>query len=201
MGLIAGGAFQHPLEEGCAALFGSTHKTFFGPQGGIFLTNSPDIERRAKENVTWRTMDNAHENRIAALAVALAEMQHFGPAYADRVVELSQALGRALDDRGIPVRFRDLGFTESHQLLLDDKRIKKLYGLNTAEFSAALERNSIIVDSVGRIGTAELARCGGHPSEMEDLARLIHRAAKGNDVKAQAEEFRSHLPAPAFVFD
>ena len=201
MGLIAGRAFQAPLDEGAAALFGSTHKSFFGPQGGVFLTNDEDLDRRARENLTWRTMDNAHENRIAALAIALAEMQHFGGSYAHRVVELAQSLGRALDDRGVPVRFRDLGFTQSHQLLLDERLTKKLYGLDSAAFSAELGQNSLVVDAVGRIGTAELARCGAQASDMDELARLIHRAAKGSDVKAQVEEFKSHLPAPAFVFD
>ena len=35
MGLIAGGEFQRPLTEGCSILMGSTHKTLFGPQGGL----------------------------------------------------------------------------------------------------------------------------------------------------------------------
>jgi len=39
LGLIAGGEFQDPLREGAQLLFGSTHKSFFGPQGGIILAN------------------------------------------------------------------------------------------------------------------------------------------------------------------
>jgi len=201
MGLIAGGAFQRPLKEGAVALYGSTHKTFFGPQGGLFLTDDPDLDARARANITWRTMDNAHENRIAALAIALAEMAHFGRAYAHRVVELSTTLAAALDEAGVPVKFRDLGYTQSHQIMLDDKAIKKEFKLDTAEFSATLERNSIIVDAVGRVGTAELARCGAQASEMEDVADFIRDAAKGKDVKANVEEFKSHLPAPAFTFE
>jgi glycine hydroxymethyltransferase len=201
MGLIAGGAFQRPLAEGVQALYGSTHKSFFGPQGGLFLTNDDEVAQAARENITWRTMDNAHENRIAALAVALAEMAHFGRGYAHRVVSLSKELARALDEQGMPVRFRDRGYTESHQILLDDAKLKKKFKLDTPGLSAALERNSIIVDAVGRIGTAELARTGAMPDEMEDLAGLIVRAAKGKRVKAEVEEYRSMLPAPAFTFD
>ena len=201
LGLIAGGAFQRPLKEGAAALFGSTHKTFFGPQGGLFLTDDERLFEKAKANLTWRTMDNAHENRIAALALALAEMAHFGRAYAHRVVELSTTLAAALDEVGVPVKFRDLGYTQSHQIMMDEKAVKRKFHLDTAEFSATLERNSIIVDAVGRVGTAELARCGAGASEMEDIARFIRDAAKGKDVKAQVEEFKSHLPAPAFTFD
>lgn len=201
MGLIAGGAFQRPLKEGAVALFGSTHKTFFGPQGGIFLTDNEGLFEKAKANVTWRTMDNAHENRIAALAIALAEMAHFGGAYAHRVVELSTTLASALDRVGVPVKFRELGYTQSHQIMLDDKALKGKWHFDTAEFSAALGRNSIIVDAVGRIGTAELARCGANADQMADIARFIRDAAKGKDVKADVEEFKSHLPSPAFTFE
>ena len=201
MGLIAGGAFQRPLKEGAVALFGSTHKTFFGPQGGIFLTDDAALDAKARANLTWRTMDNAHENRIAALAIALAEMQHFGRAYAHRVVELATTLAAALDEAGVPVKFRDLGYTQSHQIMLDDRAVKKKFKLDVAEFSAAMERNSIILDAVGRVGTAELARCGAQADEMEQVAAFIRDAAKGKDVKAQVEEFKSHLPAPAFAFD
>ncbi len=201
MGLIAGDAFQRPLAEGVAALFGSTHKSFFGPQGGIFLTDSEEVIAKAQGNLTWRTMDNAHENRIAALAVALAEMAHFGRGYAHRVVSLSRALAEALDEQGLPVRFRSLGYTESHQILLDEDQLHKKFGLDTPEFSATLERNSIIVDAVGRIGTSELARTGAMPDEMEDLAKLIVKAARGKRVKAEVEEYRSMLPSPAFTFD
>jgi glycine hydroxymethyltransferase len=201
MGLIAGGAFQQPLKEGALALFGSTHKSFFGPQGGLFLTDDEALDERARDNLTWRTMDNAHENRIAALAIALAEMAHFGPAYAHRVVDLSRALATSLDHEGVPVRFRDLGYTRSHQILLDDKRLKQKFRLDVAEFSAALERNSIIVDAVGRIGTSELARCGATAGDMPAVASFVKRAARGERVKADVEEFKSHLPAPAFTFE
>jgi len=50
-------------------------------------------------------------------------------------------------------------------------------------------------------GHRTLAICGLPNSEMEDIARFIRDAAKGKDVKAQVEEFKSHLPAPAFTFD
>ena len=42
MGLIAGKQFQDPLREGATTLFGSTHKSFPGPQGGIILSNADE---------------------------------------------------------------------------------------------------------------------------------------------------------------
>lgn len=201
LGLIAGGEFQKPLDEGVLALFGSTHKSFFGPQGGLFLTNDKRVHDAAFENLTWRTMDNAHENRIAALAVALAETEAFGRDYARRVVELSHALGEQLDARGFPVRFRELGYSRSHQLLIDDLTLKKRFHLEFPALSERLGKSSIVIDSVGRIGTAELARCGAKPDQMEELAKLIVVAAKGSNVRRKVEAFKAGLPAPAFTFD
>ena len=81
MGLIAGEQFQDPLREGASALFGSTHKTLFGPQGGIILADKEHGEIM-KEKIYPAFVDNAHWNRIAALTLALAEIKKFGNAYA-----------------------------------------------------------------------------------------------------------------------
>ncbi|MCI4317710.1 MAG: serine hydroxymethyltransferase, partial [Thermoplasmata archaeon] len=43
LGLIAGGQFQDPLREGADVLFGSTHKSFPGPQGGLIVTDREDL--------------------------------------------------------------------------------------------------------------------------------------------------------------
>jgi len=118
LGLIAGKHFQDPLREGANALFGSTHKSFFGPQGGIFLADKEHGET-VKARIYPRFVDNAHWNRIAALTLALAEMQRFGRDYAGQVVRNAKALAKALHDYGFPVKCSRLGFTESHQVIMD----------------------------------------------------------------------------------
>jgi len=45
LGLIAGGVFQDPLREGAQILFGSTHKTFPDPQGGIIIGSGEEEEK------------------------------------------------------------------------------------------------------------------------------------------------------------
>ncbi|MEM4704335.1 MAG: hypothetical protein QXJ02_04630, partial [Candidatus Bathyarchaeia archaeon] len=65
LGLIAGGKFQDPLREGADALFGSTHQSFFGPQGGIILADKEHGELLT-EKIYPAFVDNAHWNRIAA---------------------------------------------------------------------------------------------------------------------------------------
>jgi glycine hydroxymethyltransferase len=43
IGLIAGGQFQDPLQEGAAVLAGSAGKTFSGPQSGIIVWDDPSL--------------------------------------------------------------------------------------------------------------------------------------------------------------
>ena len=171
MGLIAGEQFQDPLREGAHALFGSTHKTFFGPQGGIFLADKEHGEF-VKSKIYPAFVDNAHWNRIAALTLALAEMKKFGKAYAEQVIRNSKTLAKALYDYGFPVICQHLGFTQSHQVILDYGDYKK--GGNFAE---KLQRANIIVDCAVRIGTCEITRRGMKEDEMLKIAEMIKRVA------------------------
>jgi glycine hydroxymethyltransferase len=169
LGLIGGGQFQDPLREGACVLFGSTHKTFFGPQGGIILADKEHGEL-LKEKIYPAFVDNAHWNRIAAMALALAETKSFGKAYATQVIHNAQALARALHDRGFPVICKHLGFTESHQVIVDYGDYDK--GRAVAE---KLQRSNIIADCVVRIGTCEVSRRGMKEDEMLRIAELIKR--------------------------
>ncbi|HEV2450135.1 MAG TPA: serine hydroxymethyltransferase, partial [Thermoplasmata archaeon] len=66
LGLIAGGEFQDPLRKGADVVFGSTHKSFPGPQGGLLYTDRDDLFREIAPALVWRIFDNAHWHRIAA---------------------------------------------------------------------------------------------------------------------------------------
>ena len=169
MGLIACEQFQDPLKEGASALFGSTHKTLFGPQGGIILADKEHGEVM-KEKIFPTFVDNAHWNRIAALTLALAEMKNFGKAYSEQVIRNSKTLATALYDYGFPVICKHLGFTQSHQVLLDYGGYER--GRVIAE---RLQHANIIVDCGVRIGTCEVTRRGMREREMLKIAELIKR--------------------------
>ncbi len=171
MGLIAGGDFQSPLQEGASALFGSTHKSFFGPQGGIFLADREHGETM-KGRIHPTFVDNAHWNRIAALTLALAEMKKFGSVYAKQVIRNAQTLAKALDDYGFPVVGSSFGYTKSHQVLLDYGGYKQ--GRLLAE---RLEKANLIADCGVRLGTCEVTRRGMRESEMAEIAELIKRVS------------------------
>jgi len=169
LGLIAGGKFQDPLREGAHALFGSTHKSFFGPQGGIILADK-EYGELLEARVYPAFVDNAHWNRIAALTLALAEMEKFGRAYAEQLVRNSQVIAKALSDYGFPVTCRHLGFTKSHQAIVDYGSYDQ--GRVIAE---KLQHANIITDCVIRIGTCEVTRRGMKEREMLQTAELIKR--------------------------
>ncbi|MGQ9640868.1 MAG: serine hydroxymethyltransferase [Candidatus Bathycorpusculaceae bacterium] len=199
LGLIAGGEFQDPLREGACALFGSTHKTFFGPQGGIILADKGHGEI-LKEKVYPAFVDNAHWNRIAALTMALAEMTSFGKAYAKQVISNAQVLARALHNYGFPVICENLGFTRSHQIILDyggDERGRKV--------AEKLQRANIITDCVIRIGTGEVTRRGMKETEMLKIAELIKRTVMDeedpNNIRREVARLCAEFQKIEFCFE
>lgn len=185
LGLIAGGQFQAPLKEGAHVLSASTHKTFPGPNHGIILANPRDegMEKALKRGVFPGVTSNHHLHEMAALCIALDEMQKFGKAYARQTVRNAKALAQALYDRGFEVLAADYGFTESHTLAVNVGRIGG--GSSCAEL---LEKAGIIVNknmlpgdessvhpSGLRLGTPEVTHLGMKEGEMEEIAALFER--------------------------
>ncbi|MFP3985524.1 MAG: serine hydroxymethyltransferase [Candidatus Bathyarchaeia archaeon] len=198
MGLIAGGKFQNPLQEGASVFFGSTHKSFFGPQGGIILANK-EHGTIIKENVHPTFVDNAHWNRIAALTLALAEMQQFGSDYAEQVIRNAQVLARTLDDYGFPVVGANLGYTKSHQVLLDYGGYK-----HGREVAKRLENANIIADCGVRLGTCEVTRRGMKETEMERIAEFIKHVVidrkDSGKVKLEVEKLAKSFQSIEYCF-
>lgn len=200
LGLIAGGEFQDPLREGADVLFGSTHKSFPGPQGGVILTEREDLFRQIDPALVWRTFDNAHWNRIAGLAQTLLELERCGADYARTVVANSSALGRSLSERGWPLVAEPEGFSRSHQLHLDRPRLRATAGIGAGALARRLERERLLIDLVARIGTAEVTRLGLGPEEMPRLADLMTRSGlRGERVGAEVLHWRRSFRSLRFA--
>ncbi|MEM3421635.1 MAG: hypothetical protein QW835_04410 [Candidatus Hadarchaeum sp.] len=177
LGLIACGEFQDPLREGAEILFGSTHKSLYGPQGGLILTNSSEHEQKLRNflDIDLETgiglVDNPHVNRIAALGVVLEELLR-DRSYGRRVVRNAQSLAKALDESGVPVRFKQRGYTQSHQILLD------LNPTAAERLCRQLEQVNIFIDVAGRLGVAEVTHRGMGLPEMFKIAEVISSVYK-----------------------
>ena len=185
LGLVACGQYQDPLREGAAIMTGSAGKTFSGPQSGIIVWDDPALTRPVTDAVfpVWAATHQV--NRVAALALATAELLAFGAPYMARIVENAQTLGRALHERGVPMLAAHKGFTKSHQTIADVRALGGGY-----EVARRLEAANIIVnknlipadrpedwDTPGgiRIGTIEVTRLGMGPPEMATIADFIAR--------------------------
>jgi glycine hydroxymethyltransferase len=182
-GLIAGGQFQDPLREGAAVLTGSAGKTFSGPQSGLIVWDDPELTIPITHAI-FPVLAATHQvNRVAALAVAAAEMLEFGEMYMAQIVRNARALAAALDRRGIPVLGRHKGYTCTHQVIADVRQFGG--GLEVAH---QLARANIIANknllpgdrpedwdrpSGLRIGTIEVTRLGMREAEMDIIADLI----------------------------
>jgi glycine hydroxymethyltransferase len=214
-GLIAAGQFQNPLNEGAALLTGSAGKTFSGPQSGIILWNDPQLTRPITEAIFPVLVATHQVNRVAALAVSAAEFLEFGRAYMAQIVKNSQALAKALDERGIPVLAAKRGYTQSHQVIANVRSFGG--GLEAAgklsEANLITNKNLIPEDkpedwdrpSGLRIGTIEITRLGLMEKDMPAIADFFERVLVKREptatVRRDVEDFRLPLQTFYYCFD
>src|SRR5207244_6361040 len=76
-GLVAGGQFQDPMNEGADAMTASTHKTLPGPQGGLIISKSEHSENIKRATFPGNT-SNHHLHHLAGKAIMFAEMMVYG---------------------------------------------------------------------------------------------------------------------------
>ncbi|MEK6964918.1 MAG: serine hydroxymethyltransferase [Thermoproteota archaeon] len=183
-GLIAGGQFQDPLREGADTMTMSTHKTLFGPQGGLVL----GFEKHAdviKKAIFPGLTSSHHIHHMAAKAITFAEALEFGKDYAKQVIKNAKALAEALSDFGFKMLGEKRGFTKSHQIA-----VNVLDYSDGGKVEADLEKANIIVNrqlipgdiKAGRnyyhpggirLGVSEITRLGMKEAEMRDVASFI----------------------------
>ncbi len=215
LGLIAGRKWRNPLEHGADVVTSSTHKTFPGPQGGVILTNDEAIYKDVAKIVFPRFVSNHHLHRLPALAITAIEMKYFGETYADQIVRNAKKLAEALCERGFKVLAEHLGFTRSHQVLID---VRNLGG--GAKTATLLEDANIIVnknllpydppdaikDPSGlRIGVQEMTRFGMRESDMEVIADFMKQVLidkrDPKEVRSKVIEFRKQFQKIHYTFD
>jgi glycine hydroxymethyltransferase len=210
-GMIAGHAWQQPLEEGAHLMTMSTYKSLGGPASGLVLTNDAELAERLDSIAYPGLTANFDVAKSAALAVTLLDWKVHGRAYGARMAESAKALGRALAKEGLPVHAADRGATASHQLALEARRwggghtaAKRLRKANILACGIGLPIEAVEGDANGlRLGVNEIVRWGMGPEHMEELARLIARALAGSeeplDVAADTSALRRRFDRLHFV--
>jgi glycine hydroxymethyltransferase len=215
-GLIAGGQFQDPLREGADAMTMSTHKTLFGPQGGMIVSYEKYSEEIKKATFPGMT-SNHHLHHMAGKAIAFAEMLEFGKKYAVQVVKNAKALAEALNSYGFGVLGEKRGFTKSHQIV-----VNVLSFSDGGTIEADLEKANIIVNrqlipgdiKAGRnyfhpggirLGVAEITRLGMRESEMKEIAGFIKKVVVDKKDKKKVvvdvKKFRKDFQKVHYCFE
>jgi glycine hydroxymethyltransferase len=210
-GMIAGHAWQLPLEEGAHLMTMSTYKSLGGPPSGLILTNEDDLAERIDRIAFPGLTANYDAGKAAALAITLLDWRAFGRDYARAMAETARALARHLADRGLAVFETSRGATQSHQFAIlaakhggGQAAAKRLRAANILTCGIGLPVAEVAGDMNGlRLGTCEIVRWGMTADDMPDLAALIARGLAGNeapeDVAADVTAFRRRFDRLHFM--
>jgi len=215
-GLIAGNQFQDPLREGADTMTMSTHKTLFGPQGGLVLSFEKfgDVIKKA---VFPGLTSSHHIHHMAAKAITFAETLEFGKDYARQVIKNAKTLAESLNGFGFKVLGENRGYTKSHQIA-----VNVLDYSDGGKVESDLEKANIIVNrqlipgdiKAGRnyfhpggirLGVSEITRLGMKQSEMKEVASLIKQVIidKKDPKKlvGKIKTFRKNFQKVHYCFD
>jgi glycine hydroxymethyltransferase len=209
-GMIAGGTWSNPLDEGADLMTMSTYKSLGGPAGGLVVTNDAKLAEKLDHIAFPGLTANFDAAKSAALAVTLIDWREFGPAYALAMVDTAQALAQALDQRGIPVFKTRNGITRSHQFAVKARSFgggqavsTRLREANILSCGIGLPEAPVDGDMNGlRLGTPEIVRWGMGPEHMPELAGLIAEALAANDpasVAPRVTRFRQRFDRLRFI--
>lgn len=210
-GVIAGGAWPNPLDEGAHLMSMSTYKSLGGPPGGLLLGTDPGLAERIEAIAYPGLTANFDAGKTAALAQTMLDWLVAGPAYARAMVDTAAALADHLVAAGVPVHRRDTVPTQSHQLAVE----AAAYGGGQTA-AARLRRANLLACGIGlpiapvegdlnglRIGTPEVARLGMTVDDMPTLAGFIERALTGEpeDVADAVTAWRARFRDIHFTTD
>lgn len=186
-GMVAGHAWQQPLEEGAHVMTMSTYKSLGGPPSGLIVSNDAEIAKKLDAIAYPGLTANFDASKSASLAITLLDWQEFGRDYAAMMAATAKALAQALAERQVPVFARERGMTTSHQFAIEaaaygggQAAAKRLRAANILSCGIGLPLAEVPGDVNGlRLGTPEIVRFGMKPEHMPALAGFIADGLSG----------------------
>lgn len=186
-GMVAGHAWQQPLEEGAHVMTMSTYKSLGGPPSGLIVSNDAGIAKKLDAIAYPGLTANFDAAKSASLAITLLDWQEFGRDYAQMMAATAKALAQALAERQVPVFARESGMTTSHQFAIEaasygggQAAAKRLRQANILSCGIGLPLAEVPGDVNGlRLGTPEIVRFGMKPEHMPELAGFIADGLSG----------------------
>ncbi len=214
LGLIVGKRWHNPLELGADVMTASTHKTFPGPQGGVITSSNEKLFKAISKTIFPWFVSNHHLHRIPPTAITALEMKAFGEEYTEQIIRNARKLAESLASLGFKVLGESLGYTKSHQVLVDvreqgggAKAAKLLEDANIIVNKNLLPYDTpdMVKDPSGlRLGVQEMTRFGMKENEMEEIAKfmkmvLIDRRDP-SEVAKKVTEFRKEFRTVHYCF-
>ncbi len=207
LGLIAGGAFQDPLNEGADVLQGNTHKTFPGPPKALMAFRDQKHANMLSTALDHGLISNRHNHHDLALYITIMEMHEFGAEYVKQMLLNAQALAQALSDFGIELIESNGRATQTHILLIKGDSVggyisacQKLMKANICTNSRYAFREEII-----RLGTQEVTRRGMKQADMRIIAdfiyKILHKHTQPEKLKSEVKAFNQKFNSIHFSFD
>lgn len=192
-GMIAGRAWDNPLDEGAQVMTMSTYKSLGGPPGGLVVGCDAALFERIDAIAYPGLTANFDAGKTAALALGLLDWTTHGRAYAQAMQQTAQALALALADRhGLPVFARERGATTSHQFAIEAARwgggqaaARRLEAARLLACGIGLPLPEVAGDVNGlRLGVPEIVRLGFEAGHMGELAALLAAALASPEAAA-----------------
>ncbi|HEY8109000.1 MAG TPA: serine hydroxymethyltransferase [Patescibacteria group bacterium] len=194
-GLVAAGDYPGPVGH-AHVITTTTHKTLRGPNGGMIMTDDPELAKRIDKAVFPGMQGRPLMHAVAAKAVCFGEaLQPEFKEYVRQVTKNAAALAEQLIADG----FRLVtGGTDNHLMLVD----LRPFGVTGKAAEEALDASMItlnknaipndpespFVTSGVRIGTPAVTTRGMKESEMKEIGKLITKVLQApEDDKIRSE--------------
>ncbi len=204
LGLIAGGLFQNPLEEGCDILIGNTHKTFPGPVKGIILYKNEDFGRWNSNNIFDTAISSQHTHHSIALYITILEMAMYADKYALQIVNNNQALSKYLHNLGFEIFMPANKYPESHIVGITGKFSSTNHASAELLLKSNISLNSRKICNIDalRIGVQEVTRKGMVENDMKQIASFFEDILLRNKyIASDVVEFNKRFTTIKFSFD
>lgn len=184
LGLIMGGMFQSPLEEGADVICANTHKTFPGPHRGIIAFKNKELGKKIDYFITHNFVSTVQTNGLLSLAISIIEFDKWGKAYTNQIIKNANVLAKYLSNENLEVRKIDNDiYTKNHQ-------IHVFLNVTRKEALELFLKNNISINTSGalgdrlflRIGLQEVTKLGMKEVDMKTLAKFIADTLNGDSI-------------------
>ncbi|MGB3287843.1 MAG: hypothetical protein WBA83_01070 [Burkholderiaceae bacterium] len=210
-GLIAGKAYQTPMDMGFDIMTASTYKTLAGPPGGILLGRHQSHHDALRRQIVGGWASNYDASRLAGLSVALEEAAAFMPEYAASMLDTARKLALALKREGIAALGSALpgdAPPTSHHIIIPVRDAATARELSRRADQAGLYVGTARVPgqaSAGglRIGTQVISRQGASDEDIAGIAACFRRLLDGKheDMAQTVRAIAARLRDCRYCFD